>query len=208
MRETKKGINNGDYAGGVTPFRLNEEIKLYEGTDGQTLNNWFLSVVGADYLELCTASLEENYTSADEITFKSYRNQRLVDTVVVEAPDCAVNGVGVVGIPLNIANCDTVVATGTISETTKSVKLFVSKESGLQFNGVPEHAIEITPSDTDNLDHPVNSFRVGAGGDVKIVTIAGETVTIKEMADGEEWIGRVAKIFDTDTTASDIIGKY
>lgn len=72
-------------------------------------------------------------------------------------------------------------------------------------------ARSITPSDSaDYLSDAggivYRALYVGTAGDVKIMTLEGETVTFSSFS-GILPI-RVRRVYNTDTTASDIVGMY
>lgn len=73
--------------------------------------------------------------------------------------------------------------------------------------GCAEDAFAITPSDSADLSRIVRQIYVGTGGDVKIITKAGTTVTHSNMQTGSYLSGlRVARVLSTGTTASSLIG--
>ena len=65
-------------------------------------------------------------------------------------------------------------------------------------------AAAVTPSDT--LPNSFAYFYVGTGGNVAIVTEAGNTVTLSNIPAGQYIWLRSAKVMATNTTASQIIG--
>lgn len=69
-----------------------------------------------------------------------------------------------------------------------------------------EVAQVVTPSETaDVSDVPFNLY-VGTGGDLKVETVNGQTITLKNIANGTyiDFI-KVKKVYHRGTTASDII---
>lgn len=67
-------------------------------------------------------------------------------------------------------------------------------------------AFAITPHDTIDLRQPASYLRVGGDGDLKIKTLKGQAITIKNCLAGE-WIWCAAlRVYDTGTTATDIMG--
>ncbi|MBN2231709.1 MAG: hypothetical protein JW781_02665 [Deltaproteobacteria bacterium] len=69
-----------------------------------------------------------------------------------------------------------------------------------------EECVSITPSDAANLTNPIRGLYVGVSGDVKIVDMRGNTITFAGLAAGIIHPIRAVKVFDTDTTATDIVG--
>jgi hypothetical protein len=70
-------------------------------------------------------------------------------------------------------------------------------------------AESVTTHDTNNVsDLPFNIF-VGTGGNLKVLTEDGQTVTLKNIANGTyiDFI-KVKRIYRTDTTARDIVAIY
>ena len=66
----------------------------------------------------------------------------------------------------------------------------------------------ITPHDSNNLSKPTRGLYVGVAGDVKVVSLDGNTVTFKALAAGQiHWI-RCTRVFATGTTATDVVGVY
>lgn len=70
---------------------------------------------------------------------------------------------------------------------------------------VPFGALAITTSDTTEYDPPLAGFVVGVAGDVAIEDAYGVVTTIPAIAGYTYWV-RCAKIMNTDTTATGIIG--
>tara|TARA_R100001460_G_scaffold22829_2_gene46337 strand:- start:3825 stop:4094 length:270 start_codon:yes stop_codon:yes gene_type:complete len=70
-------------------------------------------------------------------------------------------------------------------------------------------ASPVTKSDSNDLDVKDAKLYVGTGGDLKIDTTDGQTITLKNVQDGSylEWI-RVKKVYSRGTTASDIVAFY
>lgn len=69
-----------------------------------------------------------------------------------------------------------------------------------------EVAQSVRPSDSDKVsDVPFNIF-VGTGGDLKVDTIDGQTITLKNIASGTyiDFI-KINKVYARGTTATDII---
>jgi hypothetical protein len=66
----------------------------------------------------------------------------------------------------------------------------------------------ITPHDTNELDYVTRAFYVGGGGDVKLTTSGGDTITLAGVAAGEIVPIRAKLVFSTGTTATDMIGLY
>lgn len=64
----------------------------------------------------------------------------------------------------------------------------------------------ITPSDTDNLQYVTRAIRVGTAGDLAVLTVAGQVVTIPDCLSGEVLPIQVQKVYSTNTTASGIMG--
>ncbi len=64
----------------------------------------------------------------------------------------------------------------------------------------------VTPSDDDDLSHQTRALYVGVGGDV-VVLLAGmlTTLTLKNVADGQVLPLNVRRVFDTGTSATDIV---
>jgi len=71
-----------------------------------------------------------------------------------------------------------------------------------------DNATEITPSDSTDLTNTARSLYVGAGGDVKVTTANGDTVTFEEVQGGSILPVRVRRIFATGTTATSIVAIY
>jgi hypothetical protein len=71
-----------------------------------------------------------------------------------------------------------------------------------------EGAFEITPSDATNLAHVTRGLWVGTLGDIRLVTAAGDTVTLVAVAAGLVHPIRVRQVLVSGTTASDIVGIY
>ena len=68
-------------------------------------------------------------------------------------------------------------------------------------------AAEVTPSDTGNLGN-VRALYVGGAGDVKIDAEGGGTVTFVGAQAGSIIPVRAARVYSTDTTATDIVAIY
>ena len=75
------------------------------------------------------------------------------------------------------------------------------------------HAFDITPNDSTQLTTFTRAVWVGTGGDLKADLVGdgsgnGGTVTFSNIADGTLLAVRVAKVYATGTTATDLVGGY
>jgi hypothetical protein len=69
-------------------------------------------------------------------------------------------------------------------------------------------AVDVDPSTLETLAIPGAVLYIGTGGDVKVDTISGDTVTFKNLADGSVLAVQVKKVYNTGTDADDIIALY
>ena len=69
-------------------------------------------------------------------------------------------------------------------------------------------AVEVDPSVLETLVIPGAVLYIGTGGDVKVDTVSGDTVTFKNLADGSVLAVQVKKVYNTGTDADDIIALY
>ena len=65
--------------------------------------------------------------------------------------------------------------------------------------------IEITPSDSDDLDPCVRGIGVTGSGNVRVTTVGGTTATIF-VAAGAIWPVRVQRVWASGTDAGGIVG--
>ena len=72
---------------------------------------------------------------------------------------------------------------------------------------VPDNVADVTPSNTVD-EAPAGVLFIGTGGDVKITAAQSGTATFKNVPNGSMLRVRAKRIFDTLTTASDIIKLY
>lgn len=77
-------------------------------------------------------------------------------------------------------------------------------------NSPAVNCLSITPNDSADIANVSRALYVGAAGDVKITTGAGDTVTIKSATAGSILPIRVRRVFATgsDGGAGDYIGLY
>jgi len=78
------------------------------------------------------------------------------------------------------------------------------RNSGL--SSPPAHAFAITPDDNSDLSRPTRALMVAMAGDVQMVTVAGDTVILPALQSGMQYAIRAARVMQTGTTASGIVG--
>ena len=78
------------------------------------------------------------------------------------------------------------------------------KTSGL--TSPPIHAFTITPDDAQDLPRPIRGLMVRAGGDVALVTLGGDTITLPGLLPGAQYAIRANRILAAGTTASGLVG--
>lgn len=77
-------------------------------------------------------------------------------------------------------------------------------------------AVDVTPSDTlnipssspDGVPNAGNVLYVGTGGDLKVTTVAGDDVTFVNIQGGSFLPIQVVKVWNTGTTADDILALW
>jgi hypothetical protein len=69
-------------------------------------------------------------------------------------------------------------------------------------------AAVITKSDTANLPIAARQVWVGGGGDVKVDTISGDTVTFVAIPAGTLLPVQTKKVYSTGTTATNLVALY
>lgn len=67
---------------------------------------------------------------------------------------------------------------------------------------------DITPSNTANMAREARAIFIGSGGNLKITTQYGSTVTFKNLVRGQILPVQVVKVWATGTTAGDLIALY
>ena len=67
-------------------------------------------------------------------------------------------------------------------------------------------AVAITPNDSADLAISCRGVYVGTGGDLRVTTTSGDTITFPGLPDGSILPVRCSRVFATDTTASWLIG--
>ncbi len=79
--------------------------------------------------------------------------------------------------------------------------------SGSMLRSIPIYAAAITVSDTANLD-AVAVIYIGGDGDVKVTTEGGNAVTFVGVSAGDILPVAVARVWDTGTTATDMVALW
>lgn len=69
-----------------------------------------------------------------------------------------------------------------------------------------QHAESITPSNGTDLVTATRALYVGQTGNVRVRLVTGDVVTLANMQGGVIYPVRVAQVFDTGTTAADLVG--
>lgn len=69
------------------------------------------------------------------------------------------------------------------------------------------HSADVTPHDTNDIAETRGLF-VGTAGDVKVIMASGVIQTWPNLAAGIIHAIRCTRVFNTDTTAGDIIAVY
>jgi len=70
------------------------------------------------------------------------------------------------------------------------------------------NAATVTPHDENVLAHAATALYIGTGGNIKVGMNGGQTLTFANVPDGTILPIRVNLVFDTDTTAADIVALY
>ena len=83
---------------------------------------------------------------------------------------------------------------------------FSNYHSGLE--SPAERAFAITGNDSTDLTVFPRAIYVGGAGNVKVITLGGDTVTFSGVLSGTVLPVRVKRVFSTDTTATNLIGIY
>lgn len=79
----------------------------------------------------------------------------------------------------------------------------------LRWIGSATRAFSITPDDSEDLPRPTRGLLVGVSGDVKVDMFGGdEEVVLPALAAGVIHAVRISKVYNTDTTATSIVGLY
>lgn len=68
-------------------------------------------------------------------------------------------------------------------------------------------AVAVTPDDATDLAHPARALRFGGAGDVTLVTVGGDEITLPVQA-SETLPIRVARVKATGTTATGIVALW
>jgi len=74
--------------------------------------------------------------------------------------------------------------------------------------GPAEAAAAVTPSDVTNLTPSAKALYVGGAGDISLVTLAGDEVTLVGVPAGTFVPIRVARVNSTSTTATSIVALW
>lgn len=69
-----------------------------------------------------------------------------------------------------------------------------------------EDCFAISPSDTDDLDRVTRGIYVGSDGDLCVTMLSGTTMTYRNVVGGAIYPWRIARVHQTGTTASELIG--
>jgi len=69
-------------------------------------------------------------------------------------------------------------------------------------------AVYVVPATLETLVIPGAVLYIGTGGNIKVDTVSGDTVTFKNVADGSVLAVQVKKVYNTGTSANDIIALY
>jgi hypothetical protein len=64
----------------------------------------------------------------------------------------------------------------------------------------------VTPSDSTDLDQAARGLYVGTAGDVALVTLNGDSITLKNLSAGVVHPIAARRILSTGTTAVNIVG--
>jgi hypothetical protein len=83
---------------------------------------------------------------------------------------------------------------------------FAQSQSGLSSPG--QHAAAVTPDDNTDLATSARALWVGTGGNVALVTVGGETVTITSVPSGSILPVRCSRVKATGTTATGIVALW
>ncbi|MEO1043642.1 MAG: hypothetical protein AAFX52_15285 [Pseudomonadota bacterium] len=81
---------------------------------------------------------------------------------------------------------------------------FSNHQPGLE--SPPSRGMAITPNDGSDLAYPIRGLMVAGAGDVSIVTIGGDTVTLPGLVPGVQYAILASRVMATSTTATGIIG--
>ena len=74
-------------------------------------------------------------------------------------------------------------------------------------SGLPTGGEAVTAHDTNNLTKDATIY-IGGDGDCKVLTVDGTTLTFVGLSAGDILPCRVRRVFDTDTTCSDIVALW
>lgn len=74
----------------------------------------------------------------------------------------------------------------------------------------PKNVALITPHDSNDLTKATRGISFGTAGDLKVITLGGQTVTIPadSLAAGIIHPLRVTRVYSTGTDAADIVGYW
>lgn len=72
--------------------------------------------------------------------------------------------------------------------------------------GVTDEPFAVVPSDSADHIKPCRYYYIGTSGNVVLVTLAGQTVTYKNVPAGGYILAAGKRINSTSTTATDIVG--
>jgi hypothetical protein len=71
-----------------------------------------------------------------------------------------------------------------------------------------EHAVAVTPHDSNDLANVTRTLYVGVSGDVKVDMVGSGTVTFTGLAAGLNHPIRATRVYATGTTATSIIAGW
>ena len=78
-------------------------------------------------------------------------------------------------------------------------------QGGLQ--APARNAAEVTKNDAADLPFVARNLYVGTAGDLRVTLLSGAVVTYKNVPAGYEKQGRFKRVWDTGTTAADIVAE-
>ena len=67
-------------------------------------------------------------------------------------------------------------------------------------------AFTITPDDAADLVRPTRGLMIAGAGDVAVVMVGGDTVTLPGLLPGVQYAVRARRVLATATTASGLVG--